>query len=598
MAKKIIIEDVELGNSGEVSKNKINKNFDKVDTVLDDLDRETVKKVDTTTTLGFSTNKIPTEKAVSGALKNYPTKSEVIVGTILKGEKNNVLEIKAITNPRKGDTYKAKDTGHYWSYLGENGSPYNSGYWSDLGEIIPKDIDDLAKYIQVVTTVDFLISLVDNDNNLLLGISRNNGELIINWESCNGLIALINKLLGVYINVISNSLYSFLLLDEANNILFFIDRAGNISDPSGLQILANRMATVEKRMTAVENSAGMLKAKIWSPKNIYSLISTKTQVFKCGLIYAYNVCNWELNINVVSGTAKGYNRDAYYEYTPVEIDMPFEYTFVGKSDRETITAANTTKIIPVKKGISPANNKNILLIGDSFVEAGYFPTELKRMLTGTGGNPVADELMNITFIGTKNKDTVAREGYSGKHYKFFSESDSPFWDSVLNDIDFTSYCARNGFAAIDYVVIHLGTNGNYTEANISHFWNRLKEHNPDIKVLILGRCFAVPYGTGMAGMSANQTWLSFSSTTQAYNQYMQDFCEREAYNNNFLYVDYNVLLDNLNNMPYQEVNANTRNTTAKIRLATDNVHPAPSGYYQIADAVRAAFHYWCLNSNN
>lgn len=55
-----------------------------------------------------------------------------ILGIIIKGEKANEAEIKAIADPAKGDTWKALDTGHYWTYDGAE--------WNDIGVIIPDNV--------------------------------------------------------------------------------------------------------------------------------------------------------------------------------------------------------------------------------------------------------------------------------------------------------------------------------------------------------------------------------------------------------------------------------------------------------------------------
>ncbi|MFV0420032.1 MAG: hypothetical protein ACK5KT_15035 [Dysgonomonas sp.] len=55
-----------------------------------------------------------------------------ILGIIIKGEKANEEEIKALPDPAKGDTYKAIDTKHYWTYDGTQ--------WNDVGEIIPSNV--------------------------------------------------------------------------------------------------------------------------------------------------------------------------------------------------------------------------------------------------------------------------------------------------------------------------------------------------------------------------------------------------------------------------------------------------------------------------
>ena len=133
MAKKIIIEDVELGNSGEVSKDKINNNFDKVGNTLDVLDGEAVKTYQLSNNLGFSPVKIPTEQSVSNALKSYAQKSDVAIGMLYLGF--NVATLSGltkptITNPNTGEVINLK-IGHAVRVLNQtdaNGKPYYYQY--------------------------------------------------------------------------------------------------------------------------------------------------------------------------------------------------------------------------------------------------------------------------------------------------------------------------------------------------------------------------------------------------------------------------------------------------------------------------------------
>lgn len=129
---EIIINNIELGDTGSESRDKLNNNNRVLKESVDSLDAATVKKTDVTQVLGTSTNKVPSEKAISNTLANYPKKNEVLIGTILKGNKANATEIKAVTNPKGGDTYKAIDTGHYWTFDGSQ--------WNDIGNILPDDL--------------------------------------------------------------------------------------------------------------------------------------------------------------------------------------------------------------------------------------------------------------------------------------------------------------------------------------------------------------------------------------------------------------------------------------------------------------------------
>lgn len=56
----------------------------------------------------------------------------MILGIILKGSLATEAQIKAVADPRRGDTYKATDTGHFWCFDGTA--------WNDIGAIIPSDV--------------------------------------------------------------------------------------------------------------------------------------------------------------------------------------------------------------------------------------------------------------------------------------------------------------------------------------------------------------------------------------------------------------------------------------------------------------------------
>lgn len=69
-----------------------------------------------------------------------------MLGMILKGELANEAAIKAISNPTKGDTYKAVDTGHYWCYDGS--------LWNDIGEIIPGNTATKEELAQIESNIN------------------------------------------------------------------------------------------------------------------------------------------------------------------------------------------------------------------------------------------------------------------------------------------------------------------------------------------------------------------------------------------------------------------------------------------------------------
>jgi hypothetical protein len=53
---------------------------------------------------------------------------------------------------------------------------------------------------------------------------------------------------------------------------------------------------------------------------------------------------------------------------------------------------------------------------------------------------------------------------------------------------------------------------------------------------------------------------------------------------NIFVVPININLDTINNFPYEQKQVNARNTTL-VNRCLENVHPATSGYMQIADSI-------------
>ena len=135
------------------------------------------------TSFWHKSEKLPIEQTfgLKDALAEKANKSEVVIGTILMGEKENEAEIKALPTAKKGDTYKANDTGDYWTYTGENDEPYNPDKWANNGKILPSDAvtqeefenlseaTQAAQNISIISNSEFIYAIVDANETLLWG---------------------------------------------------------------------------------------------------------------------------------------------------------------------------------------------------------------------------------------------------------------------------------------------------------------------------------------------------------------------------------------------------------------------------------------------
>ncbi|MDH6304599.1 hypothetical protein M2459_001334 [Parabacteroides sp. PF5-5] len=83
----------------------------------------------------------------------------ILLGIILKGEKGSLYYIKIIENPSRGDTWKAIDTGSYWTFDGTS--------WNDIGSIIPTDVVSKDEIVQLGRDLNDIETTFENGNNIL-----------------------------------------------------------------------------------------------------------------------------------------------------------------------------------------------------------------------------------------------------------------------------------------------------------------------------------------------------------------------------------------------------------------------------------------------
>jgi hypothetical protein len=114
--KKVILEQIELGDSGELSKEKINMNNEKLNEAIAVVIDEVVKWSEVSDTLGSSLKKVPSEAAVSLALDDYAKKMDVTIGMINKGSVPAVSDLPS--DAERGDAYMVESDGYIYQYDG------------------------------------------------------------------------------------------------------------------------------------------------------------------------------------------------------------------------------------------------------------------------------------------------------------------------------------------------------------------------------------------------------------------------------------------------------------------------------------------------
>ena len=175
---------------------------------------------------------------------------------------------------------------------------------------------------------------------------------------------------------------------------------------------------------------------------------------------------------------------------------------------------------------------------------------------------------------------------------------SPFFDHDKGCVDFASYAKKHNIDTIDAVYVMLGRNGrmsqiaqtlsqrDYCKHVVSvakQLITKLKEAFPDVKVRILG----LPGHSLNGGMGTSygcRDSYELTSYEMDLDEEYQAWCNEDGWKDFVEYVDLAGQFDAEYNLPSKQKVVNTRCQTTEV-LGTNGVHPALSGYMQIADAV-------------
>ena len=177
---------------------------------------------------------------------------------------------------------------------------------------------------------------------------------------------------------------------------------------------------------------------------------------------------------------------------------------------------------------------------------------------------------------------------------------NPFWDSDEGQVDFRTYCERNGFDRVDYMVTLLSWNGmagsQYASSetlianhvnNAKTFLRILHEQYPNAKVKMMG--IQLPSLNGGTGQSYGATgqysnWYGLVRAVMNMNLAYQAMADEDEFADYVEFINISAQFDSENNMPRTAKPVNTRSSLTE-QVGTNGVHPSTDGYYQIGDAA-------------
>lgn len=205
-----------------------------------------------------------------------------------------------------------------------------------------------------------------------------------------------------------------------------------------------------------------------------------------------------------------------------------------------------------------------------------------KILNVSGSPSTFPSTGTLTWVsgGTNHNDIV----YTASA----NSAGNPFWNSATNRVDFANYASSLGVSSIDYVYVLLGWNSAGTKeadykAMAQTFIDNVHASFPNAEIVLIG--LEIPARDGLANnYGAKGIYSQYFALMQYVFSLDKCYADLASDNTNVSSINLSGQFDTEYNMRTATRQVNTRNSATET-YQSNGVHPANSGYMQIADAV-------------
>lgn len=326
---------------------------------------------------------------------------------------------------------------------------------------------------------------------------------------------------------------------------------------------------------------------------IYAVVGREANVYFSGLsMLDPSRVDWDVTY---SGNGAQHQNDRF-TVTP-DVAGTFSLTISALDPISSVVLATATTSVYVAAAAASVT-PTLLAIGDSTTAGGDVTAELVVLDT-------ADANMALTLIGTKGTNPNKYEAIGGWSTGTFTTSGSPFY--IAGAIDIAGYLTNNSLATPTHVVINLGINDIFSATTDAGA--RLSAQTAAANLAKLIASINIASATTKIGIAlttapsdnqdafGNPSNYSTGQTQRRYKRNWAILCRVliDAFAGKtatlLWLLPYNTTNDTARNMITATAASNSRNATT-ITRQNNGVHPAASGYLQIADVLYA----WLKNN--
>lgn len=225
-------------------------------------------------------------------------------------------------------------------------------------------------------------------------------------------------------------------------------------------------------------------------------------------------------------------------------------------------------------------------IGDTWKLETILENEIKIIAVTSEGRNLPNSGTLTWVSGGVNHDNIQ---YSAATVA----SGNPFWNSEKNEVDFATYAAKQNISMIDYIYVLLGWNSasateNDYKNDVKKFVNNILAAFPSCKIVLMGLQIPARDGLGLnyGATGIYSRYYDLMQYVWRLDKWYADIASE--YPDNVSCISIAGQFDTENNMFESTRSVNVRNAKTET-YQTNGVHPAPFGYYQIADAAYRDF---------